>query len=175
MLFQSNNIYLLWTWHNPIANCDNSGICLRISSVTRCTPRCCGLKFIFFWNHAELVWIILAEEAMFDLLSLSVASLNVYLVIQKQLSVKLYTTETLLPLKKIHYYHEQIICDYIKSSSSNIKKCGFYTAVSAILTLGSFRQYSFFFRPGAESQQKGGLFEYYFWEMYPHFTNTLDI
>lgn len=72
---------LLWTWQSPMANCDISGICLRISSVTKCTPRCCGLRFIFFWNQAELVWIILAEEAMFDLpLPLSVASLNVYTV-----------------------------------------------------------------------------------------------
>lgn len=35
---------------------------------------------------------------MFDLLSLSVASLNDYFVIQIQLSVNLYITETLLPL-----------------------------------------------------------------------------
>lgn len=60
-----------------MANCDSSGICLSISSVTRWTPRCWGLRLIFFWNHAELDWMILPEEAMFDLLSLlSVASLN---------------------------------------------------------------------------------------------------
>lgn len=68
----------LWTWQRPIANCDNSGIWRRISSVTRWTPLCWGLRFIFFWNHAELHWIILADEAMFDLLSLLVASLTVF-------------------------------------------------------------------------------------------------
>ena len=25
--------------------------CLKISSVTRCTPRCCGRRFIFRWSH----------------------------------------------------------------------------------------------------------------------------
>lgn len=115
-------IYLLWTWHKPIANCDNSGICLRISSVTRCTPRCCGLRFIFFWNHAELVWIILAEEAMFDLLSLSVASLNLYFVIQKQLSVKLHTIETLLPLEKSIIIMNKPLVIIIKTVGVKFKK-----------------------------------------------------
>lgn len=55
---------LLWTWQNPTENCDNSGICRRISSVTRWTPRCCGLKLIFRWNHAEPIWIPRFEEAM---------------------------------------------------------------------------------------------------------------
>lgn len=49
--------YLLWTWHNPTENWPNSGICLKISSVTKCTPRCCGRKLIFRWNHAEPICI----------------------------------------------------------------------------------------------------------------------
>lgn len=124
-------LHLLWTWHKPIANCDNSGICLRISSVTRCTPRCCGLKFIFFWNHAELVWIILAEEAMFDLLSLSVASLEVYFVIQKKLSVKLYTTEKLMLLDRNIIIMNKPLVIILKTVKIEYK-CRFSAAVSAI-------------------------------------------
>lgn len=51
--------------------------------MTRCTPLCWGLRLIFFWNQAEFDWMILPEEAMFDLLSLlSVASLNFYGALQ---------------------------------------------------------------------------------------------
>lgn len=57
--------YSLWIWQRPTANCDSSGTCLRISSVTRCTPRCCGLKFSFRWNHADPIWIP-RFEAMFN-------------------------------------------------------------------------------------------------------------
>lgn len=46
-------IHLLWTWHRPTENCPSSGICRNISSVTKWTPRCCGRRFIFLWNHAE--------------------------------------------------------------------------------------------------------------------------
>ena len=45
--------HLLWTWHNPTEKSDSSGICLKISSVTKWTPRCCGRKLILRWNHAE--------------------------------------------------------------------------------------------------------------------------
>lgn len=92
----SGNVNLLCTWQRPMANWESSGTCLRISSVTRCTPLCCGLKLIFFWNQAELLWIILAEEAMFDLLSLSVASLNVYFYNTHKQSRRSNTTKTLL-------------------------------------------------------------------------------
>lgn len=55
---QSNNEYnLLWTWHSPTENCPSSGIWRKISSVTKWTPRCCGRKLIFLWNHAEPICI----------------------------------------------------------------------------------------------------------------------
>lgn len=47
----------LCTWHNPTENCPSSGICRRISSVTRWTPRCWGLKLILRWNQAEPICI----------------------------------------------------------------------------------------------------------------------
>lgn len=43
----------------PTANCWISGICLSISSVMRCPPRCCGRRLIFRWNQ-ELPWRITA-------------------------------------------------------------------------------------------------------------------
>lgn len=63
-ILPSLNSYLLWTWQSPTENCPNSGICRRISSVTRWTPRCCGLRLIFRWNHADPIWIPRFEEAM---------------------------------------------------------------------------------------------------------------
>ena len=48
---------LLWKWANPTENWDSSGICRRTSSVTRWTPRCCGLKLILLWNQAEPIWM----------------------------------------------------------------------------------------------------------------------
>ena len=62
----------LCTWNNPTENWSISGICLRISSVTKCTPLCCGLRLIFLWNHADPMWISLLDEAM--LLSRSLRS-----------------------------------------------------------------------------------------------------
>lgn len=41
-----------WMCIRPTANCDNSGSWRRISSVTRWTPRCCGLKCIFLCSQA---------------------------------------------------------------------------------------------------------------------------
>lgn len=68
-----------WMCIRPTANWDNSGSCLSISSVTRCTPRCCGLRWIFRCSHAgwptmspgptadpePLLW--LAEQAILPL------------------------------------------------------------------------------------------------------------
>lgn len=60
---------LLWTWHNPTENCASSGICLRISSVTKWTPRCWGRKLILRWNHAEPICktpVLLPAARWFD-------------------------------------------------------------------------------------------------------------
>lgn len=67
--------YLLWTWQSPTENCDNSGICRKISSVTKWTPRCCGLRLIFRWNHAEPICIPRFDEAM--LLSVKFRSFHI--------------------------------------------------------------------------------------------------
>lgn len=67
--------YLLWTWQSPTENCDNSGICRKISSVTKWTPRCCGLRLIFRWNHAEPICIPRFDEAM--LLSVKFLSFHI--------------------------------------------------------------------------------------------------
>ena len=48
---------ILWKWASPTENCEISGMSLRTSSVTRWTPRCCGLRLIFLWNQAEPIWI----------------------------------------------------------------------------------------------------------------------
>lgn len=49
--------FSLCTWHNPTENCPNSGICRRISSVTKWTPLCWGRKLILRWNQAEPICI----------------------------------------------------------------------------------------------------------------------
>jgi len=41
-----------WMCISPTANCDNSGSCRRISSVTKWTPRCCGRRWIFRCSQA---------------------------------------------------------------------------------------------------------------------------
>jgi len=51
-------------WQRPIENWQSSGTCLRISSVTRWTPRCCGLRLILVWNQPEPIWMPRLEEAM---------------------------------------------------------------------------------------------------------------
>lgn len=48
-------------WQSPTENCSISGICRRISSVTRWTPRCWGLRFIFLWNQALPICIPIFE------------------------------------------------------------------------------------------------------------------
>lgn len=55
---------LLCMWHKPTENWDISGICFRISSVTKCTPLCCGLRLILRWNHAEPIWIPRLDDAI---------------------------------------------------------------------------------------------------------------
>jgi len=40
-----------WMCIKPTENWASSGSCLRISSVTRCTPRCCGRRCIFRCSH----------------------------------------------------------------------------------------------------------------------------
>lgn len=55
---------LLCMWKNPTVKLPSSGICLRISSVTRWTPRCCGRRLIFLWNHADPTWIPRLDEAI---------------------------------------------------------------------------------------------------------------
>lgn len=57
----------LCTWHNPTENCPNSGICRRISSVTKWTPRCWGLKLILRWNQAEPICIPLLVPRWLEL------------------------------------------------------------------------------------------------------------
>lgn len=55
----------IWTWQRPTENWHISGICLKISSVTKWTPLCWGLRLSFLWNHADPIWIpLLVDEAM---------------------------------------------------------------------------------------------------------------
>lgn len=59
-----SHIHSLCTWHSPTENCVNSGICRKISSVTRCTPRCCGRRLILRWNQAEPICRPRVEDAI---------------------------------------------------------------------------------------------------------------
>ena len=59
--------FSLCTWHSPTENCPNSGICRRISSVTKWTPLCWGLKLILRWNQAEPICIPLLAPRWLEL------------------------------------------------------------------------------------------------------------
>lgn len=63
----------LCTWHNPTENCPNSGICRRISSVTKWTPRCWGLKLILRWNQAEPICMPLLVPRWLELDAIAAA------------------------------------------------------------------------------------------------------
>lgn len=60
------DVWRICTWNKPTENWHISGICLSISSVTKCTPLCCGRRLTLRWNHAEPIWMPLFEEAMLN-------------------------------------------------------------------------------------------------------------
>lgn len=64
-IIKANKILVsLWTWHKPTEKFMISGICLNISSVTKWTPRCWGLRLILRWNQAEPIWRVPIPAAL---------------------------------------------------------------------------------------------------------------